>query len=164
MSTLIVRRHVPSFADLVYRPLTRPVARPVVGGTAFGPAAEVVRDGADAVVRIDLPGVDVENDVTVEVVDNALVVRGERRDERGDAARGYREVRYGSFRRSFALPAGVGTDAVSASYDAGVLTVRIADAYATSQPTRIPVSAGTAKAEQAEQPEQAQQAEQPEQA
>jgi len=106
--------------------LTRP--RP----TGFTPAAEIARDGDDAVLRLELPGVDVSKDVTVEVKDERRVVRGERRDERSSDKDGrtLREVRYGSFRRSFALPAGVTADAVSASYDAGVLTVTVAGAYA----------------------------------
>src|SRR5947199_3823353 len=73
--------------------------------TAFTPAAEITREGDDAVVRLELTGVDVEKDVTVEIDRGHLVVRGERRDERAEERNGrtLREVRYGSFRRSFAL-------------------------------------------------------------
>jgi HSP20 family protein len=112
-----------------------------VGGD-FTPAAEVIRDGADAVVRLELPGVDVDNDVHVDVEDGRLVIHGERRDEHSEEENGrtVREVRYGSFRRSFNLPAHVTSDAVSASYHAGVLTVRVPGAYAGSQPHRIPIS------------------------
>ena len=121
---------------------TRPAAtRPADSGpaetraTSFTPAAEVTRDGDDAVVRLEVPGVDVENDVTVEVVEGRLVVSGERKDERTEEHTGRRfsEVRYGSFRRAFRLPAHVAADAVSATYDAGVLSVRVAGAYAAPQ-------------------------------
>ncbi|MGB8387777.1 Hsp20/alpha crystallin family protein [Mycobacterium sp.] len=116
---------------------------PVASG--FRPAAEVVKDGDDAVVRLELPGVDVDKDVTVEVERGRLVIHGEHRDERaqdaGDGAgRTLREIRYGSFRRSFQLPAHVTGDAITASYDAGVLTVRVAGAYAGSQPQRIAIT------------------------
>ena len=113
---------------------------------AITPAAEVSRDGDDAVVRLELPGVDVEKDVTVEIDRGRLVVRGERRDERSDERDGrtLREVRYGSFRRSFALPAHVTAEQLSASYDAGVLTVRVAGAHTGASATRIPVTAGSA--------------------
>nr|WP_218885798.1 Hsp20/alpha crystallin family protein [Kineococcus aurantiacus] len=110
-------------------------------GTGFTPAAEVSRDGDDAVVTLDLPGV-VADDVTVEVEQGRLVVRGERQDPRPEDARGRSEVRYGAFRRSFSLPSTVTADAVSAGYEAGVLTVRVAGAHATAQPTRIAVTAG----------------------
>ncbi|EUA35162.1 hsp20/alpha crystallin family protein [Mycobacterium xenopi 3993] len=98
------------------------------GTGAFAPAAEVARDGDDAVIRIELPGVDVDNDVNVEVEGNRLVIHGERRDERAEEKEGrtVREIRYGSFSRTFTLPSHVTGDAISASYDKGVLTVRVA--------------------------------------
>ena len=110
--------------------------------TGFNPAAEIVKDGEDAVVRLELPGVDVENDVNVEWVDGRLVIHGERRDENAEEKDGrtLQEVRYGSFRRSFQLPAHITGEAVSASYDAGVLTVRVAGAYAGAQAQRIVIT------------------------
>jgi HSP20 family protein len=113
-----------------------------VAPSAFTPAAEVTRDGEDAVVRVELPGLDITKDVTVEVDRGQLVVRGERRDERSEDGdgRSLREVRYGSFRRSFTLPTHVTADAVSASYDAGVLSVRVAGAYAGTEARRIAVT------------------------
>ena len=110
---------------------------------AFSPSAEIVKDGEDAVVHVELPGIDVAKDVNVEVDNGALIIHGERRDEHSEDKDGrtLRELRYGSFRRSFALPKHVGGEAVTASYDAGVLTVRVAGAYAGSEPRRIAVEA-----------------------
>ncbi len=110
----------------------------------FTPAAEIVKDGEDAVVRLELPGVDVAKDVNVEVDRGHLVIHGERRDEHADEdpakdGRTLREVRYGSFRRSFKLPAHVAGDAISASYDAGVLTVRVAGAHKGAEAQRIEI-------------------------
>lgn len=119
----------------------------------FVPAAEVVRDGDDAVVKVELPGLDPTSDVTVEVDRGRLVIRGERRDERAETKSGrtLREVRYGSFRRAFELPAHVTAGAISASYDAGVLSVRVAGAYAGETPQRIAVTTGTPAVESADQ-------------
>jgi HSP20 family molecular chaperone IbpA len=128
------------------------LARRAFGPTAtfsqpvgFTPAAEITKDGQDAVVRVELPGVDAANDVSVEVDRNRLVVSGERRDERteNEGGRRLREVRYGSFRRSFELPGHVTADAVTASYDAGVLSVRVANAYAGPETRKIAVTTGT---------------------
>ena len=110
---------------------------------AFVPAAEVTREKDDAVVRLELPGLATAADVTVEVVDHRLVVSGERRGEQ--SRRGYREVRYGSFRRSFTLPAHVDGGSVSASYEAGVLTVRVAGVHVEPPTYRVEV-AGVAPA------------------
>jgi HSP20 family protein len=109
---------------------------------SFRPAAEIVKDGDDAVVRIELPGVDVEKDVHVEVDTGTLIIHGERRDEHSEEKNGrtLREVRYGSFRRSFALPSHVSGDAVTASYDAGVLIVRVKGAYAGTEAKQIPIT------------------------
>jgi HSP20 family molecular chaperone IbpA len=114
--------------------------KPATGG--FTPAAEIVKDGEDAVVRLELPGVDVEKDVNVEVDGGRLVIHGEHRDEHADEENGrtLREIRYGSFRRSFQLPAHITGEAVKASYDAGVLTVRVAGAYSGNQTQRIAIT------------------------
>ena len=53
----------------------------------FRPAAEIAKDGDDAVVRVELPGVDVEKDVNVEIDKGRLVIHGERRDERTSKTR-----------------------------------------------------------------------------
>ncbi|HET7684407.1 MAG TPA: Hsp20/alpha crystallin family protein [Marmoricola sp.] len=128
--------------DALIRNAFGPLESRPANGIAFTPAAETVRDGDDAVVRLELPGVDVANDIDVEVTPGRLVVRGERRDERSEASEGrhLREIRYGRFERSFGLPGHVTADAVTASYDAGVLSVRIAGVYAGTQPTRIAVT------------------------
>lgn len=110
--------------------------------SGFNPAAEVVKDGEDALVRLEIPGVDVDKDVKVELEGGRLVISGERRDEHAENSEGrtLREVRYGSFQRSFAIPAHVKADAVEASYDAGVLSVRVKGAYAGATAQRISIS------------------------
>ena len=115
------------FDDLVRRSVggTRDAsARPAAG---FVPAVEVARDGADVVVRVELPGIDVERDVSIEVDRGKLVISGERRDARTEQNDQVlvRELRYGQFRREFALPAGISPEQVEASYDAGLLDVRV---------------------------------------
>ncbi|UXA18389.1 Hsp20/alpha crystallin family protein [Mycobacterium sp. SMC-4] len=132
-------------ADRLVRDFFGPAAP--ASSAAISPAVEVTQDGDDAVIRVDLPGVDVENDVTVEVENGRLSIRGERRDERSEEhaeegrVRRISEVRYGAFGRSFALPSHVTGDAVSAAYDTGVLTVRVAGAHRGAQAQRIAIEA-----------------------
>ena len=75
-----------------------------------------------------------------------LVVKGERRDQRteedGENSRRISEIRYGSFERTFGLPGHVTADAISASYDAGILSVRVAGVFAGTEPTRIEITQG----------------------
>ena len=137
MSTLTLWTRRDPFAefDTLVRNAFGPTRR-----TGFVPVAEVGKDGADAVVKLELPGLDVDKDVTVELHESTLVISGERRDERAEGDRGLREVRYGTFRRSFTLPKHVTAEAVSASYEAGVLTVRVSGAYAGREPQRIAIA------------------------
>ena len=52
-----------------------------------------------------------------------------------------RELRYGSFRRELALPGGISAEHVEATYDAGLLTVRVRSVIAPEpQPVRVPVT------------------------
>jgi HSP20 family molecular chaperone IbpA len=141
MSTLAIRPRSAWDIDRWVRDFFGPATADDWFAGAFTPAADITRDGDDAVVSLELAGVDVEKDVTIEVENGRLVVQGERRDEHAEdnGGRTLREVRYGSFRRSFKLPAHVTGDAVSASYDKGVLTVRVAGAYRGVEPQRIAV-------------------------
>ena len=116
------------------------------GQAGFVPACEVARtgeDGRDIAVRFELPGIDVERDVTIEVERGKLVVSGERRDPFAEDRSGLlvRELRYGAFRREFALPQGVSPEQVEASYDAGILEV-VVRAVVAPEPTavRVPIS------------------------
>jgi HSP20 family protein len=95
--------------------------------TGFVPAADVVRDGADVVVTLELPGVDIDNDVQVEVVEGRLRVSGTRGEQKSSEKDGIvvRETRSGSFHREFALPEHVTADDVDADYDRGLLKIRV---------------------------------------
>lgn len=96
-------------------------------GTGYVPAADITTDGDDVVVSLELPGVDVEKDVEVDVTKGRLTISGHREDrsrsENGQVL--ISEHRYGAFRREFALPDSVDPDRVEASYEQGVLKVRV---------------------------------------
>ncbi len=114
-----------------------------VGGRqeSWLPAVDVF-DTKDAVVlKAELAGMD-PADIQIEVEDNVLTIKGERRfEEKVDEERYYRvERRFGSFQRSLALPLGVKSDEIDASYDEGILTVTVPKAE-QERPKRIEVQA-----------------------
>ena len=114
----------------------------------FVPAGEVVRRGEDVAVRFELPGVDVERDVAIEVERGRLVVSGERKDPFAETREGLlvRELRYGAFRREFALPQGISPEQVEATYDAGILEVLVRSVVAPEPtPVRVPISTTPAR-------------------
>jgi HSP20 family protein len=100
-----------------------------------------VETGDHFVLRADLPGLS-EEDVKIEVEDNVLTVSGERRTEHESKQEGYHRVEraFGSFSRSLTLPNGVDAEAVEASFDKGVLEVRIPKPE-ERKPRRISISA-----------------------
>jgi HSP20 family protein len=110
----------------------------------FVPPVEMLVRESDVVIRLELPGVDVENDVEVAVDKGRLVIKGERRDERSDERGSYlhRELRYGAFRREFALPEGVTAENIDASYDQGMLEVVVREAI-QPEPQPQPVKINT---------------------
>jgi HSP20 family protein len=98
------------------------------GGAArrWMPAMDLVETADHFVLRADLPGL-AEDDVSIEVEDRVLTVSGERKVEHEATSEGYHRIEraFGSFSRSLTLPEGVDPEAVAASFDRGVLEVRI---------------------------------------
>jgi HSP20 family protein len=90
------------------------------------PAMDLVETDDDFVLRADLPGLG-EGDVNIELEDNVLTVSGERKAEHEQRKEGYYRVERasGMFSRSLTLPEGVDPEAVRASFDRGVLEVRV---------------------------------------
>jgi HSP20 family protein len=90
---------------------------------------DVFEDERRLVVRLEVPGMD-KDEFDIEVLDDALVVSGEKRFERESSEGRYRMLQcaYGSFRRVVPLPAPVLADASKASYKAGVLKIELTKA------------------------------------
>jgi HSP20 family protein len=90
------------------------------------PAMDLVEHDDEFVLRADLPGL-AEDDVSIELEDRVLTVSGQRKAEHEDRREGYYRVEraFGSFSRALTLPEGVDPEAIEASFDRGVLEVRI---------------------------------------
>jgi HSP20 family protein len=90
------------------------------------PPVDLVETDERLLLKMDLPGLD-KDDVSIEIRDGVLTVSGERRAEHEHKSEGYHRVEraFGSFSRSLSLPDGVAPDGVEASFDKGVLEVRV---------------------------------------
>jgi HSP20 family protein len=90
------------------------------------PRVDVTRHGDELVVRVDLPGIQ-KDGIKVNVTKDAITVHGERhrvQEEERDGV--YRSERsYGAFCRTIALPPGASTDQAKASFNNGVLEIRM---------------------------------------
>ena len=108
------------------------------------PAMDVVEADDQFVLRADLPGLS-ENDVNIELEDNVLTISGQRRAEHEQRTEGYyrMERASGSFSRSLTLPEGVNADGIQASFESGVLEVRIPKPE-QHKPRKVQISLGGA--------------------
>ena len=113
--------------------------------TAWVPPADIERDGNDAIITLEIPGVAPE-DVNVEVKDRYLTISGVREQRGGNDNHDdgvtviRREIRHGEFARSFRLPAHITPEAVSANYRNGLLEVRVSGVRQPEpEAARIPV-------------------------
>ena len=127
------RRHWDLFAQLDARSCWRPSAgaspwHAAIAGAAraWCPPIDVAEDEDELVVTMELAGGRRE-DVEVECRGDTLVIRGEKRSERSGQAenRRYIERTYGAFTRTVLLPASVEPASATATFDDGVLTIRI---------------------------------------
>ena len=126
-----------------------PTARGANGGGAatrrWIPAMDLIEAGEHFVLKADLPGM-TEEDVNVELENNVLTISGERKTELEDKHEGYYRLERssGAFTRSLTLPEGIDAEAVTASFDNGVLEVRIPKPV-EAKPRRIQIGVSGAE-------------------
>src|SRR5262245_38437883 len=101
------------------------------------PAVDVVEKENEFQVTAELPGLD-EKDIELNVADDTLSIRGEKKEEREEKSKNYHlsERRYGSFRRTFQLPAGIDAEKITAHFQKGVLTVTLPKTAAAQRKER----------------------------
>lgn len=89
-------------------------------------AGEVEETGQEVVVRLEVPGMD-KADCSLSIEGNMLYLSGEKRFEREthDSTYHVMERAYGAFQRAIALPRDVDSERAEATYENGVLTVRL---------------------------------------
>jgi HSP20 family protein len=90
------------------------------------PAVDIEETENELILKADLPDLKLE-DIEVRVENETLTLRGERRFEKEDRAKGFHRIErsYGSFVRSFSVPHSVDSEHVAAEYKNGVLTVTL---------------------------------------
>ena len=98
-------------------------------------------EGNVAVVRVEMPGIDPDKDVEINVSDHTLRVHAERREEsKTEDKDSYRsEFRYGSFTRVVPMPVGATEEDVKATYKDGILEVRVPIDRAAAEAKKIPI-------------------------
>ena len=108
------------------------------------PTMDIAETEKDIEITVELPGMQ-EKDVQLNVADNVLTIRGEKKNEREETKKDYHLVErsYGSFLRTVELPAGVNPDQIKAEMTKGVLKVAVPKP-APAQTKKIDVKAAAA--------------------
>jgi HSP20 family protein len=112
--------------------------------SAWSPQVEVFERNGKLNIRADLPGL-TKDDINVDITDNALVIRGQRQQEKEENEEGYyrSERTYGSFYRQIPLPSGVNLEEASANFRNGVLEITLPAPERQPQSRRIEIGEGS---------------------
>lgn len=130
-----LRHEIDQIFDRLHEPFFRsPFGQPSFPSTqwmrdgSFGlsPAVDVVENEKDYEITVELPGLD-EKHIEVKIANGALMIRGEKRDEKEEREKDcyVSERRFGSFSRAFQIPSGVDANKIEAQFAKGVLTVKM---------------------------------------
>jgi HSP20 family protein len=90
------------------------------------PSMDLSETDKEIEITAELPGLE-EKDIQLNVADNVLTIRGEKKNEREETKKDYHLVErsFGSFTRAVQLPEGVNADSIKAVMSKGVLKVTV---------------------------------------
>ena len=94
--------------------------------TTWSPAVDIYETENEIMVHAELPGVD-RKDIALNLEKNVLTLKGERRFEKETKQENYHRIEraYGSFSRSFSIPATVDEEKIRAEYKDGILRISL---------------------------------------
>jgi HSP20 family protein len=107
----------------------------------MSPSVDIFEEGDTVVVKAELPGMSKDN-INVSVTDSTMTISGEKKHEEKVEKKDYyrMERSYGSFSRSFRLPAEVQMDKAKANFKDGILEIRVPKTEeAKSKEKKIPI-------------------------
>jgi HSP20 family protein len=112
------------------------------GAAGLMPKLDLAETEAELQLTMELPGM-TEQDIDVELLENAVKIHGEKKDERETKERDYHRMErtFGSFERVVPLPMKVNREHVSATFKNGVLTVVLPKAEPALPQQKVPVQA-----------------------
>lgn len=95
-------------------------------GQEWLPAADIVENKDKIIIKVELPGMEAK-DLSVSLADDRLTISGERKKEEEKKGENYyrMERQYGSFSRTFRLPALVKSEKIDAVFEKGILKITL---------------------------------------
>jgi HSP20 family protein len=109
----------------------------------FIPPVDIYEDANRLVLKLEVPGIPQE-DLQINLENQTLTVRGERKLVKDEKEENFHRIerRYGSFVRSFTLPATMETDSAQANYENGVLSITLQKKEA-AKPKQLKIEIGS---------------------
>ena len=109
---------------------------------SFIPPVDIYEDGHKLVLKLEVPGIP-QDDLHISMENQTLTIRGERKFVQDEKEENFHRIerRYGSFVRSFSLPATIEGDSARASYENGVLAITLAKKEA-AKPKQVKIAIG----------------------
>ena len=97
-----------------------------LAGAVWSPAVDIYETDNEVVLKAEVPGVN-QKDIDIQVENNTLTLRGERKIDKETARENYHRIErsYGSFLRSFTLPGTIDQEKIRADYKDGVLKIEM---------------------------------------
>lgn len=99
---------------------------PFSASALLKPQVDIAATEKEYTVSVEVPGIN-EKDVNVEISNNTMTIRGEKKQEREDKEKDYYRVErsYGSFQRVLSLPEDVDQENIEATFKKGVLSIKM---------------------------------------
>jgi HSP20 family protein len=101
-------------------------ARRAISDSLWAPSMDIEETKDDLVIHAEIPGM-TKDDIKIQITGDALMISGERKHEDEATGKTYHRIErfYGQFQRVIRLPTEVQPDKTKATYENGVLTIRI---------------------------------------
>lgn len=115
-----------AFRGAGFSPFTSDFHAPVVGSALFKPQMDIGATDKEYSITVEVPGVE-EKDVNVEVANNTLIIRGEKKQDTEEKEKDFYKIErfYGSFQRVLSLPEDAVQEEIKASFKKGILAIKI---------------------------------------
>lgn len=107
-------------------PLGSDFLSPLSSSGFLKPQVDVGATDKEYSITVEVPGIN-EKDVNIEVVNNTMTIRGEKKQEKEEKDKNYYRVErsYGSFQRVLSLPEDADQEAIKATFKNGILTIKM---------------------------------------
>ncbi len=126
-----LRREMDRLFESVFRgvglsPFNTDFFTPLTSSGLLKPQVDIAAADNEYTITVEVPGVS-EKDVTIEIADNNMIIRGEKKQEKEEKDKNYYRIErsYGSFQRLLSMPEDADQDSIKAKFKNGVLTIKM---------------------------------------